>query len=333
MRTPEKPGGPDYMITRTWLLTVLFCLWTFAALGGDKPHKNSRQPSAVSYDFQTINDPGLVSINSRDEKSKRRNMQNGAVATIYVDRFGSEAVIQCGLLHDGQPDLTLPGKISEGGSVLGTCAEGDAATRAEVSFIHNRLGVLEVVVMAGMPYTQLYGINNKNQAVGMHTTPYVSGSGLSTIHGLVYDKGALHTLDIPGTDRYTQLFGIDDQGRIAGVFVDYNPATNATIGVPQAFLYDNGQLTMLNVGGKSTSPEDMNGLGQILLYTDNGLYLWDDGTAYAITAPGKFIGSVDSIDNNGRILGHYMDSPCTKPSCPFEQFLATPARLKMVDKR
>jgi len=58
--------------------------------------------------------------------------------------------------------------------------------------------------------SKAYGINNKQDVVGTYSDP----------HGFLIHQGQIYTFDVPGSNGIvgTQAFGIDDAGRIVGVY-------------------------------------------------------------------------------------------------------------------
>jgi hypothetical protein len=68
--------------------------------------------------------------------------------------------------------------------------------------------------------TKAYGINDNNDVVGTYSDP----------HGFLLHDGVAVTFDIPGStgDVGTQAFGIDDAGRIVGVFQEQTRDSRGT---------------------------------------------------------------------------------------------------------
>ena len=294
----------------------------------------------IGYDYQEINEPRLVSINTHNEKAKWTAPDSTGFRAIYVNMQGVEIQFECGLIQPPSLGDTMPSRINEHGQIIGNCVKGDFNTRNGVTFIRERSGLLTIIQKPGADHTDLFGINNRGQGAGVYWNPLEPNkSGLFRLHGVIWDRGQFITVDLPSTDPLrppvTQLFGLDDQGRAIGLFYMFDPATNET--TPQQwFLYDNGAVTWLSYPGSAwTDLQDINGVGQIVGNSSLGAFFWDDGNFYRILPPtGKAIVSVDSIDDASRIIGRYRQDPCPPypQSCVPTQFLATPTPTKQRGK-
>jgi len=290
----------------------------------------------IGYDYQEINEPRLVSINTHNEKAKWTAPDSTGFRAIYVNMQGQEIQFECGLIQPSSLGDTMPSRINEHGQIIGNCVKGDFNTRNGVTFIRERSGLLTIIQKPGADHTWLWGINNKGQGAGVYYNPLeLNRSGFYRIHGVIWDRGVFTTVDLPGTNAVTQLFGIDDAGRVIGVYFTFDGVTNETSQL-LPFLYDNGQVTWLSFPGSTwTDVQDINGLGMFIGNSDKGAFLWDDGSFYRILPPtGKAIVSVDSIDDASRIIGRYRQDPCPPypQSCVPTQFLATPTPTKQRGK-
>jgi probable HAF family extracellular repeat protein len=186
-------------------------------------------------------------------------------------------------------------------------------------FRHDRFTPLAAVPGAG---PQLhYALNDRRDIAGFYVD---AGAGLGpdgfyppeAVHGFVRDRwGRVTSFDVPdGTNPVPQ--GIDDRGRVAGIYLDANL-------VQTGFVRDrNGDVTTIALSAIGTKARDVNDRGQVVgIYgdpADNELgfvvrsYLRDrDGTVDNVDIPGSGETSPYAIDDRGRIVGSYTDAGVT----------------------
>lgn len=311
----------------------IFLIFCFVGAVGAEPPKR-----LITYEYTVIDDFRLVSINSHDEKASYTTPDSTGFRSVYTNMKGQRIEFECGLITPASLGDTMPTRINDSGLISGTCVSGDFNTRKEVSFIHDRRGALEIISFPGSDGTEIFALNNKGKGVGQYYMPLDGRSGFFRFHGLIYEKGKLSTFDIhvPEANSVTTLVGVDDAGRIYGVFFTFNQDTNET-GPQNWFISDNGQFTwVIRPGAQSTDIQDVNALGQVIGNSSLGPYLLDDGNYYSIQPPaGRRISNVDAIDDAGRIIGTSWLDPCPPfpQSCQPQRFLATPRVGRLVDKR
>lgn len=305
------------MKTITYLLTLTFLLWTFAAQGADIP-----------YSFETLVH-GFISMNSRGETAATAGAQGEKGA--YIDAKGRQTVFDCG--GDG---FVLPAKINDKGAIGGGCSTD--LNSVGMGFIRERSGAMTFIVVPGADSTSVEGLNNRGQAVGGYMNPYdPNRSALYRFHGFLWDGQTIHTVDVPIENSVTTLLGIDDAGRALGVYRIFDPYTNENLGPLVSFIYDNGQFTQLSFpGAYETWVGDINALGQMIGDGHGApgsigktFFFYDDGNFYTLTPPTDYriANELQNIDDNGRIFGFYFHVP-TQTEHPFLATQAMPSRGK-----
>jgi probable HAF family extracellular repeat protein len=166
------------------------------------------------------------------------------------------------------------------------------------------------VPFPGALYTDVLGINNRGQIVGLYL---VVDSGGAHYLGFLDDGGIFSTLDVPGNGgrgyaSFTSPEAINDHGQIVGFYGD----TSGRHG----FLYEGGVFSTLDVPGASeTLAHGINNHGQIVgEYIDSGggfHGFLDDGGVF-ITLDVPFSGArnteAQAINDSGQIVGAYVNN-------------------------
>jgi uncharacterized membrane protein len=151
--------------------------------------------------------------------------------------------------------------------------------------------------------TNLLGINNLGQVVGMFTTP-------TGTFGLFYDRGTFSPpLSYPGAGNLTIANGLNDRGEIVGVFQDATPGEHS-------FLYKAGRFQAVGYpGAKETGASDINNSGQIVgdfpdpKGTHGFVFLENPGIfGPAVDYPRATVVALRAINNGGVIAGGFMDA-------------------------
>ncbi len=130
-------------------------------------------------------------------------------------------------------------------------------------------------------------------------------------HGFVRNNGVFTKIDAPGASYFTVAFGIDENGKTVGGYVDGG-------GTLHGFLLDRGRFSMIDYpGAKATFAARMNAQGQIVgAYSDKPNtpaftlphgFLLHNGVFKSIDFPGASRTQPFGINNLGQIVGEYVD--------------------------
>jgi probable HAF family extracellular repeat protein len=155
----------------------------------------------------------------------------------------------------------------------------------------------------GATTTEILGINNLGQMVGLFTT-------LTATSGFSYDRGTFSPpLTYPGAGNLTIPNGINDRGEIVGVYQDAAPGEHS-------FLYKAGNYgTLVYPGATETGAQDINNSGQVVgdfpdpKGTHGFVYLENVGvfTPPLDNPPSTEI-ALRGVNNGGQIIGGYFDA-------------------------
>jgi probable HAF family extracellular repeat protein len=155
----------------------------------------------------------------------------------------------------------------------------------------------------GATGTNILGINNLGQMVGMFTT-------LTATSGFLYDRGTFSPpLTYPGAGNFTVPNGINDRGEIVGVYQDAVPGEHS-------FLYKAGKYVALAYpGAKETGAQDLNNSGQVVgdfpdaKGTHGFIYLENVGVfTPVLDCPTGTVTALRGINNGGQIVGGCIDA-------------------------
>ena len=241
---------------------------------------------------------------------------------------------------------TLASSINDKGQIVGYCADVPSGPGRLSGFVRGLNGDHILLDFPGADHTLAFGINGGNQVVGHYYNPLIPGrSGLSRIHGFLWDGEKYSTIDFPRANTYTMLWSISRSGQILGEYYTFDPATNETL-AHNWFVYDNGNFIMdfpeslEYIGGPATYLADMNDNGQIVGQRWNagpdwnGVFLYEGGTVYDIEFPaGWLVTDVRGMNNKGQFVGMYavqvgIDPFYGWPVYEHHGYVATPAPQK-----
>jgi probable HAF family extracellular repeat protein len=188
-------------------------------------------------------------------------------------------------------DGTTVSAINNRGEIVGSCTDG--------GFVRDKKGNIAVLNFPGADTTLAFGINDLGHVVGQYGGS-LFGSGLDRFHGFLWQDGVYTTIDAPFPDAmHTTLLAINKRGQIIGTYLRHRPGSSEINDYDSevAFLYDNGNFTVLDFPGAKTPflccgpttfPMDINNRGQVIgsTYDGNGnpqFFLYDDGEYLVIT--------------------------------------------------
>jgi probable HAF family extracellular repeat protein len=192
-------------------------------------------------------------------------------------------------------------------------------------FFRDRGGKCTIIDFPGANLTEATGVNDGGQVVGDYRD---ANTGI--FHGFLWDAGQFLTIDVPFPETsLTGPSGINNVGQIVGFYDDDN------VGNRRGFLYDNGIFTSFDFpDAVVTLPFDINDNGQIvgLFVVDRGSiarsFVLDDGTftTFDVPFPGILFTEVRGINNQGQIVGRYVENNPDDPVNPFPShgFVASP---------
>jgi uncharacterized membrane protein len=162
------------------------------------------------------------------------------------------------------------------GQAAGYLADPTAFTFDHPYIYDENGGVFEEIVNPlAANGSQATGINDLEQVCGF----YVDSGGAT--HGFLLNAGTLTTLDFPGATGFTQALGLNDEGRVVGVYNVGTGMTTATHG----FIYKNGHFQSVDDpdGIGTTTINGVNNFGQIV-----GFYVDSKGNTDGFIGSPKF---------------------------------------------
>ena len=245
---------------------------------------------------------------------------------------------------------TSASSINDKEQIVGSCADAASAPSREFGFVRRPNGDHILLAYPGADHTLAFGISSSDQVVGHYYNPSIPGqSGLSRIHGFLWDGEKYSTIDFPLPNTYTMLWSINRSGQILGEYTTFDPTTNETR-AHNWFVYDNGHFitdfpeSLEYIGGPAIYLADMNDNGQIVGQRSNGgpdwngVFLYDGGTFYDIEFPaGWRFTDVRGMNNKGQFVGVYaiqigIDPFSGSPIYEYHGYIATPAPKKKPGK-
>lgn len=178
----------------------------------------------------------------------------------------------------------------------------------DTGFIHRRLAGFAVVALAALVVAPVSVRSDGPPSRKSGRTLGITGQGF------VRDaSGAFSTIDAPRAGLFTVVFGMNDDGRVVGGYVD-------TRGRLHGFLRTEDTFTRIDVpGATATFGSRINANGQIVgAYSDDDPnlpalelprgFLLDNGVFTKIDVPGAVRTQPFGINNHGQIVGEYVDA-------------------------
>ena len=151
-------------------------------------------------------------------RRRRSRINNrGKVVGEYLDRHG----VYHGYVWANGRFATIDGPLGTGASIVDVNDRGDKvgtyfAEDGTADGFLLRHGEYTTFAALGLPFTLPFDINNRGQIAGLA----FSDPDMTELHGFLLAKGAdgpVTQVDVPGAPR-TAVFGLDDRGRLVGVY-------------------------------------------------------------------------------------------------------------------
>jgi len=204
-------------------------------------------------------------------------------------------------------DMSLANDINNSGQIVGWAKNASGYVRA---FLYEDGHMQDLGLLEGNR-SQAWGINDAGQIVG------------DSRRAVLWDEGVMHDLGTLGGDS-SSASDINEHGQIVGY-------SDPGSGYFQSFIWENGRMRRLGVGGLYGAAFSINDSGQVVGYISTSTqgtyryYLWEDGDTYWIEdlivggATCYEILSVGGINNRGQIVGSFMG-----PGLDEHAFVLTP---------
>jgi probable HAF family extracellular repeat protein len=163
-----------------------------------------------------------------------------------------------------------------------------------------------------------YDLNNNGTVAGTAATDEILPEFGPLYHAFVWQNGAMTDLGVLPNQTESAAMAINSLGQVVGIADHIEEVTYHELS-RKSFLYQNGQLTALNVPGEHNSATDINDFGQIVgfMQTDvgatNNAYIYENGVATDLNnlipgGSGLHITIANAINNAGQIVGTAVDS-------------------------
>ncbi|HEY5744877.1 MAG TPA: hypothetical protein VIU12_02265, partial [Chryseolinea sp.] len=171
-------------------------------------------------------------------------------------------------------------------------------------------GVFTTVNVPGAKLTQINGINAPGRFAGTYSE---TGDLATNARGYFSSKGDFVTIHPPQSSR-TQVGFLNAQGQVVGAFRD-NTASQKRRG----FIWKDGHFTIFNVPGDDAAPGGtiafgINDKGETVGNyleggSNKGFFRSKKGEFTKFVVPGALLTIGEGINNNGTIVGVYVDKP------------------------
>lgn len=263
----------------------------------------------------------------------------GQIVGEYVD---SEGLLRGFLLDDGRLTTidapygasTSATDIDDNGRIVGTSRNADPASeRFARGFVRDAQGVFTSIDAPAappppgrpeFPTTEIFGINNRGQIVGLVTDS-------EGIRPFLFDDGAFTVVDVPqaADEAIALALDVDDRGRIVGT---YDLTGHGVLQTAR------GQFLTLDhpEGIGETILTGSNNRGQSTLFildasgTGRG-FLRDKGRFIEIEVPGALQSGPNAINGRGQIVGTYSTLTKLNHAFPVRGYLWDRGELTLID--
>jgi probable HAF family extracellular repeat protein len=249
-------------------LAATCAFYTFAPAEGNAADAGPSR--SISYTADFVSDEILpVGINRRGEIAAGGSL-GGRTAVVFIDRRGETTTFQCPFT-DPIRRSTGADEINNRGDIVGTCF---ISANIEPGFFRSSNDFFFFVRAPGAAATYPRGINDVGQIVG-EILKEGPGSVIVRFGSFLFSEGQFtdfgiesshpDDVNIPNPIVITSAQSINNQGQIVGSYRTVNTVTTQS-GPTRAFLFDDGQVTTIEVpGALSTRATAINNRGEILL--------------------------------------------------------------------
>jgi uncharacterized membrane protein len=211
-------------------------------------------------------------------------------------------------IHSPAGTSATPTALNDKGSMVGFLGEGSGtANPRTIGFYQQSQGTFASFNFPGAHDTFAHDINKNGLIVGSWDTQ--PGQIVSEQHAFKVQNGVFKQVTIPGFPNASAVAeGVNDLGDIVGQF----NGNGGNFG----FLLHNGKLTTISFPGAQggTLPVSINNAGVVvgtyLLFSDDipHGFIWKNGNFTNLTAPGGASATPTKINNNGDIVGSFVDA-------------------------
>jgi uncharacterized membrane protein len=200
-------------------------------------------------------------------------------------------------------------------------AQGFYPLDAHHAVLRDKQGRTTEIDVPGAQITLANALNDRAHVVGQ----YIDGGAepneegilpAGTVHGFLWRRGRITTVDVPGA-ALTQPLGINDDGDIVGAYLEAGPNPDPYAyfadGRLRGFVLRDGRFTPVDFpGGQGTKVSGINDRGEMVGYYDTadarrGFFL-RRGRFTKLDAPGATFTLPSNIDNRGRVVGAFADA-------------------------
>ena len=282
----------------------------------------------IAYDYDLSKPVGLKDINNKGSLL----ISNIASSSLIPALMSRKAKYQPAMISClGQPlDGTIPRRLLNSEEVIGSCLRSlqPFPVGKEVGFVRDRKGFYNLIDDPGTTAVLILGGSDLGDSVGFYCGPVLPTGGVNCNNPFLVRNGVFETMNLP-VGYMPNCRNVKRQ--TFGVFVD----PNDPLQLPKAWMLDAGTLTFLQVpGAQWTEPLDCNNDSQVLLNSDIGDFLLDDGIYFKISSPATLNGLPANFQFEGmndarfgQLVGTWRTVRCNGEFCSTVSaggFVATP---------
>jgi hypothetical protein len=210
--------------------------WSSTNNGGETPVNDNRAFVSVhgyfiDGDYPTDSPASppvdqLLGVNDHNVAVGFYNDGNGDTHayTFDIRRNQFNAVTPAGITNPTGAGINNNGDIAG----FGTDATGDASNGKTVGYLLHRNGRVTVLSVPGSSSTQAFGINDRDEVVGVYT------DAMGNMHGFTWTPwaGFQTPVDDPGAVGSSTINGVNDAGQLVGFYADAQGNTDGFLASP-----------------------------------------------------------------------------------------------------